>query len=97
MRKKKEVSYAQIKLDKLYQQKAMGAFIRSRSKCLEEGEQNSHYFFSLEKHHSTINNINKLNINGVITEDQQKIADFCSSFYRELYSSKFNLTAAGFS
>ncbi len=91
---KEELSYSQIKLDELYRQKAKGAFIRSRSKWLEEGEQNSHYFFSLEKHHSTINNISKLNINGAITEDQRKTADFCSSFYKELYSSKFSPTAA---
>lgn len=35
----------QNKLDRLYQSKAKGAFVRSRWQWLEEGEQNSAYFF----------------------------------------------------
>uniref|UniRef100_A0A669EC77 Reverse transcriptase domain-containing protein n=1 Tax=Oreochromis niloticus TaxID=8128 RepID=A0A669EC77_ORENI len=84
----------QDKLDCLYSDKAKGAFIRSRSKWLEEGERNSHYFFSLEKKHSSINNISKLMINGVITEDYRLISKHCSHFYKELYSSTFSQEAA---
>ena len=55
----------------IYKLKAEGAFIRSRKKWIEEGEQNSSYFFRLEKFHSKNNTIHKLNIDGVITDDQK--------------------------
>lgn len=90
---KEDLAYSQNKPDELYYQKAKGAFTRSRSKWLEEGEQNSHYFFNLEKHHSANNNISKLNIDGVITQDRHDIADFCAIFCKVLYSSKFSQTA----
>ncbi len=86
---KEELASLQVKLDELYCQKAKGAFIRSPSKWFEEGEQNSHYFFNLEKLHSSNNNISKLNINEITTEDHHKISEYCSNFYKELYSSKF--------
>lgn len=63
----------QNKLDKLYRQKAEGAFVISRKRWLEEGEQNSAYFFRLERYRSKINSIYKLNINGVITDDAKLI------------------------
>lgn len=91
---KEGLSYSQIKLDEMYRQKAKGAFIRSRSKWLEEGEQNSRYFFSLEKYRSTNNSISKLNVNGAITEDHRKISEFCSKFYKDLYSSRYSPTAS---
>lgn len=39
----------QLKLDNIYIYKAKGAFVRSRRKWLEEGEQNSSYFFQIRK------------------------------------------------
>lgn len=86
---KLELSNLQIKLDELYNQKAKGAFVRSRVRWLEEGEQNSHYFFNLEKHHCKVNNLNKLNIDGVLTKDYNTISSYCSHFYTKLYSSRF--------
>lgn len=86
---KLDLSNLQTKLDELYSQKAKGAFIRSRTKWLEEGEQNSHYFFNLEKHRSNNNTINKLNINGTTTDDHKMIASYCSDFYKTLYTSDF--------
>ncbi|KAG7523103.1 hypothetical protein JOB18_039455 [Solea senegalensis] len=80
----------QNKLDELYRRKAEGAFIRSRKRWLEEGEQNSAYFFHLIKYRSKINSIHTLNVNGVITDDNKLISDFCSKFYSDLYSSKCN-------
>jgi len=80
----------QNKLDDLYRQKAEGAFVRSRKRWLEEGEQNSAYFFRLERYRSKINSIYNLNINGIVTDDAKLIADFCSKCYSNLYSSKFN-------
>lgn len=40
-----ELATLQMELDKLYKNKAEGAFIRSRKQWLEKGEQNSAYFF----------------------------------------------------
>ncbi len=44
-----KLTESQNKLDDIYRRKAEGAFARSRKKWLEEGEQNSSYFFLLEK------------------------------------------------
>lgn len=70
----------QNKLDDLYRRKAEGAFIRSRKRWLEEGEQNSAYFFRLEKYHAKNNSIHQLNINGVITDNAKLISNFCCNF-----------------
>lgn len=56
-------------LEQIYQRKAEGAFIRSRKQGLEQGEQNSSYFFQMEKHQGQINPIQKLKINQIICED----------------------------
>lgn len=79
----------QQKLDELYKSKAKGAFIRSRRCWLEEGEQNSAYFFRLEKS-QTKNNIHQLKIGNSISEDPKEIAKYCSEFYKNLYSSQFS-------
>lgn len=76
----------QIKLDELYRRKAGGAFVRSRRRWLEAGEQNSQYF-NLERHH--INNISKLNVNGVVTKDCKLISSHCYEFYKKKYISNF--------
>jgi hypothetical protein len=39
----------QIHLDCIYEEKAGGAFVRSKRKWMEEGEKNTKYFFNLEK------------------------------------------------
>ncbi len=75
------LSDLQIKLDELYRRKAEGAFVRSRRRWLEEGEQNSQYFFNLERHHIN-NNISKLNVNGVVTKDYKLISSQCYAFYK---------------
>lgn len=81
-------------MDEIYKRKAEGAFVRSRKKWLEEGEQNSAYFFRLEKHQSNTNSILKLNINGTMSNDQSTIAKYCADFYSKLYSSKYCPQAA---
>ena len=86
---KTELIDLQHRLDEIYKRKAEGAFIRSRKKWLEEGEQNSAYFFRLEKHQSNINSILQLNINGTISNDKNTIAKYCADFYSKLYSSKY--------
>lgn len=44
---KAELAELQCKLDNIYKHKVEGAFIRSHRKIIEEGEQNSAYFFRL--------------------------------------------------
>lgn len=80
----------QCKLDNIYKQKAEGAFIRSRRKWIEEGEQNSAYFFRLERQQAKNNQIQKLMINGNISDDPKNIAKFCAKFYSDLYTSKLS-------
>lgn len=70
--------------------KAEGAFVRLRRKWMEEGEQNTAYFFQLERTQSKFNSIQKLNINNIITDEPQRIAKYCSTFYSELYESHYN-------
>lgn len=79
----------QQKLDELYKSKAKGAFIWSRRRWLEEGEQISAYFFRLEKSQIK-NNIHQLKIGNSVSEDPKEIAKYCSEFYKNLYSSQFS-------
>lgn len=76
----------QNKSDEIYRCKAEGAFVRSRMRWLEKGEQNSAYFFRLEKFHSKNN---QLNMNGTITNNSKLISNFCTNFYSKLYCSKY--------
>ncbi len=80
----------QEKLDAIYRRRAEGAFIRSRKQWLEKGEQNSSYFFNLEKYHAKSNTINELIINDNKTDDPKIISDFCSTFYKKLYTSNYS-------
>ncbi len=86
---KMELLTLQNHLDDIYKRRAEGAFIRSRQRWLEKGEQNSAYFFQLENSHSK-HTISHLNINGILTHEPRSIAAYCSSFYGSLYESRFN-------
>lgn len=88
-----ELSKLQNRLDEMYRTKAEGAFIRSRQRWLEHGEQNSSYFFKLERHNSSHNTIHRLKIDGQISDSPKKIAQFCADFYKDLYSSYFDYDA----
>ncbi len=81
------------KLDDLYKKKAEGAFIRSRKKWLEVGNIDI-IFFNLEKRNFVCNTISKLNINGVITDDHKIISQYCSEFYKNLYTSSYSQVSA---
>ncbi|XP_051811827.1 LINE-1 reverse transcriptase homolog isoform X1 [Acanthochromis polyacanthus] len=86
---KTELNDLQQKLDEIYKNRAEGAYVRSRRQWLEEGEQNSAYFFRLERQQGNKNTINKLNINGSVMDNPAKLAEYCSQFYSSLYSSTF--------
>ena len=57
------------RLDEIYKRKAEGAFVRSHRSWLEEGEQNSAYFFRLEKQQAKNNTIQQMKMDGLISED----------------------------
>lgn len=61
--------------------KAKSAFVRSRRRWLEEGKQNTAYFFQLERACGKSNSIQKLHVNNAITDDPPKTI-YCSTFYR---------------
>lgn len=68
--------------------KAEGAFIRSQKHWLEQ--QNSSYFFKLEKYHEKMNTINELKIYDTISDDPKLISNYCSAFYRNVYTSEYS-------
>ena len=76
----------QHRLDEIYKHKAEGAFVRSRRRWVEEGERNSAYFFRLERQQSKNNSIQQLRIDGSVTNDSKKIANYCAEFCSNLYT-----------
>ena len=80
----------QLKLDQLYVSKAKVAFIHSRAKWIEEGEQNSSYFFKLEKQRQNKNGITQLSLNDTIINNPKDIAKMCEEFFKSLYESKLS-------
>lgn len=80
----------QTKLDKLYISKANGAFIRSRAKWIEEGEQNSSYFIKLEKQRQSRNGLTRLSQNGTVVDNPKVISDICENYYKTIYESNLN-------
>ncbi len=84
-----ELKEIQLKIDQIYIELAKGAFARSRSKWLEEGEANTSNFFALEKRNGQKKSLSMLNINGSKCADQKLISDSVFSFYSNLYKSEF--------
>lgn len=80
----------QNQLDDIYKRKAEDAFVRSRRRWMEQGEQNSAYFLRLEKSNATYNSLSKLIVDGIVTDDPKTISDYCNNFYKLLYTSRFD-------
>lgn len=68
--------------------RAKGAFVSSRQRWIEEGEQNSTYFFRLERLHSKSNSIQQLKIDDTVCDDPKIIFAHRSHFYSKLYTSQ---------
>ena len=80
---------AKSHLSHIINEKAKGAYVRSRSQNYEEGERNSSSFFNIEKRSSHKKSINKLRVSETeITKDQTQILGHMKDFYRKLYSKK---------
>ena len=77
------------KLDKKLYGITHAAFVRSRSKWIEEGEKSTSYFLNLEKTRQNNNRITKLiDINSKKQYNSDKdILKHCASFYSKLYTS----------
>lgn len=83
------LSKLQNQLDDIYKCKAEGAFVRSR-RWMEQGKQNSAYFFRLEKSNANYNSMAKLNADGIVTDNPKTISNYCYKFYKLLYTSRFD-------
>ncbi len=81
----KELTAAQAELNKAYEDKARGAFVRSGRKWLEQGEKCTKYFFNFEKRNFELSSLSKLIINDLICDDEKQISQFVANFYKGLY------------
>ncbi len=75
-------------LDDLYLDRAIGAQIRSKVKCIESGERSTSYFLAVEKHRQSYNSIAALKDNGVTYTGDNEILKVARDFYKDLYASK---------
>ena len=82
-----ELNIASITLRNLYSEETNGAYVRSRVKWIEKGEQSHGYFKKMEASHQTYNTIKSLkNAEDEIVYDDIKILDVARDFYSTLYS-----------
>lgn len=76
-------------LNAIYDKKSKGAQIRSKVKWIAEGETNSKYFLSLEKHNQSSNNIKEIKTkDGLKINKANAILGEMLNFYEELYTSQ---------
>ena len=52
----------QNNFDDIYKSKAKGTYIRSRKRWIEKGEQNSAYFFRLEKSKNALATVDQIKV-----------------------------------
>ena len=82
------INLLEIKLEKIYQEKAKGAQVRAREQWVELGEQNNSYFLRLEKKRQVKKSINKIkNENNDIATKQGEILEIIKTYYEKLYPS----------
>jgi len=87
---KEKISNLQSKLDRIYIDKAKGAYIRSRARWIEEGEKNTAYFCKLEKRRQEYNSICSLIVDGEECTEPKRMEKEVFNFYSNLYKSSFS-------
>ena len=85
---KNEIKIIEKELSNIYQLKAHGAQIRSRSEIIESDESKSKLFFGLEKTNQTRKVMHSLNIDGKKITNNKEILQHEVKFYQNLYSSE---------
>ena len=81
-------NYAKDKLDILYEDKAIGAQIRSKVKYIEEGERSTSYSMGIEKQRQSNNRIKALTKDNITYTDDNGILKIAKDFYFDLFTSK---------
>ena len=82
------INLLEIKLEKIYQEKAKGAQVRPREQWVELGEKNNSYFLGLKRKRQVKKSINKIkNENNDIATKQSGILEIIKTYYEKLYSS----------
>ena len=72
--------------EKLCLYRVQGQTLRSKVKWSEQAERNTKYFFGLEKTKSKAKSMMKLEIDGVLSTDPDKILETQEGFYKKLYT-----------
>jgi hypothetical protein len=68
-------------------ERARGSIIRSKARWVEEGERNTKYFMSLEKHNQDLKHIKVLtDSNGQEVKGKQNILDYIKDYYTNIYN-----------
>jgi hypothetical protein len=80
---KKELT--NVELDKLILLEEICWRQKSRALWLQEGDKNSKFFHRLANSHRNANSIAKLNIDGILSSNQDDIRDQIAAFYEHLY------------
>lgn len=75
-------------LNDITDKKIKGTLVRLKAEELEYDEKNSKYFANIEKKRSEQKTIVRLNIDGVITSNQNEIREEQFKFYSDLYNKK---------
>jgi len=76
--------------EELYDEKAKGAILRSRTKWIAQGERNTKYFYGLEKRNSTHQSIVQLQTDdNDLIESTKDILDEIHKFFSNLYSTSY--------
>lgn len=81
-----KVKILKEEIDKFHMDTAKGAFIRSRQ-WLEKGEQNSSYFFALEKRNQKRNNITSLKSGDGVLSYSKELVKYVENLYSNIYRS----------
>ena len=80
-------------MEEIIRYKTTGAILRSKIKWYNEGERNTKYFHSLEKHHFNCKTIRNLKTeNNIRISKDAEILREAKTFYKSLHSSKIDLS-----